>query len=214
MSNDAEIYLRQGFGRRLGVGQSPALLIIDFVNGFADPEVFGGGNILDAINHTAELLHVARKQALPVVFTTNVYATDGCENGAFVRKVPELANIHPGSYGARIVDALAPGEGERIIEKRYASAFFGTDLASWLNYRQIDTTIITGCTTSGCVRATAVDAISYGFNPIIPKECVGDRATGPHEANLFDMDQKYADVMALPEVLQVLMKPAKGFHVA
>lgn len=214
MSDELEVYNQQGFGHRLGIGPNPALLVIDFVNGFADPNVFGGGNIQAAIDHTARLLAAARQHQLPIVYSTNVYAADGSENGAFTRKVPELANIHPGSHGAEIVEALAPRDGERVIEKHYASAFFGTDLAGWLAHRGVDTTIVTGCTTSGCVRATVVDAVSYGFAPIVPRECVGDRADGPHEANLFDIDQKYADVMPLNDVLAELSTIAGRSNVA
>ena len=200
MSDDTHIYERQGFGARLGFGRAPALLVIDFINAFNDAALFGGGNIQSAIDHTVGLLALARDHAIPVVFTTNVYAADGSEDGAFTMKVPGLRSIHPGGHSAQVVDALAPRAGERLIEKRYASGFFSTDLSAWLAHRGVDTAIVTGCTTSGCVRATVVDAVSYGFRPIVPRECVGDRALAPHDASLFDMDQQYADVMVLDEV--------------
>lgn len=214
MSDEREVYAQQGFGNRLGFGQRPALLVIDFVNGFADPNVFGGGNIVSAIDNTKHLLAAARANGIPIAYSTNVYAADGSENGAFTRKVPALADIHPESHGAQIVDALAPQAGERIIEKHYASAFFGTDLAAWLTHRGVDTTIVTGCTTSGCVRATVVDAVSHGFCSVVPEECVGDRAEGPHAANLFDMDQKYADVMSVADVIAALGQLAARSDVA
>ncbi len=165
----------------------------------------GGGNIQDAIDHTAELLAIAQHLDLPVVFSSHVYATDGSDNGLFNLKMPRMAEIlAEGSRAVQVVDELAPRPGERIIKKHYPSAFFGTDLAGWLAAREVDTAIVTGCTTSGCVRATAVDAMGYGFRPMVPRECVGDRADEPHQANLFDLEQKYADVMPLVEIVEEL----------
>ena len=207
---DVAVYERQGFGARVGFGTSPALLIIDFINGFNDPDQFGGGSIGEAIDRTAELLDVARHMDLPVVYTTHVYAEDGSDDGIFNLKSPGLAKLKPGSRETQVVDELAPREGERVIAKHYPSGFAHTDLAAWLARRGVDTAIVTGCTTSGCVRATVVDAMSNGFRPIVPRECSGDRAAGPHEANLFDIDQKYGDVMALEEVLDELEKLAPG----
>jgi maleamate amidohydrolase len=183
-------------------------LIIDFINGFNDPDAFGGGNIQDAIDNTAELLAVARHMDMPVVFTSHVYAEDGSEDGVFNLKSPGLAKLKRGSHETKVVDELEPRPGERVLEKHYPSGFSNTDLTGWLAQRGIDTAIITGCTTSGCVRATAVDAMSNGFRPIVPRECSGDRAKGPHEANLFDIDQKYGDVMSLADVMVELDKLA------
>ena len=208
--NDTSIYQRQGFGNRMGFGRKPALLIIDFNNAFNDPAQFGGGNIPDAIAHTKDLLALARHMELPVAFTTHVYKEDGSEDGLFNLKSPGMRALKPGSHATAIVDDLAPRPGERVIEKHYPSGFFGTDLAGWLARRQIDTVIVTGCTTSGCVRATVVDAMGHGFRPMVPRECVGDRAEAPHEANLFDMDQKYADVMPVQDVVKELEKLAPG----
>jgi maleamate amidohydrolase len=208
--NDTAVYQRQGFGRRMGFGKKPALLIIDFNNAFNDPEQFGGGNIPDAIAHTKELLALARHMELPVAYTTHTYKEDGSEDGLFNLKSPGMRALKPGSHATAIVDDLKPRPGERVIEKHYPSGFFGTDLAGWLARRGVDTVIVTGCTTSGCVRATVVDAMGHGFRPMVPRECVGDRADGPHEANLFDMDQKYADVMPVAEVTAELEKLAPG----
>ena len=203
-ADDVAIYEKQGFGNRIGFGQKPALLIIDFINGFNDPDAFGGGNIQDAIDKTAELLAVARHMDLPIVYTSHVYAEDGSENGVFNLKSPGLAKLKPGTHETQVVDELEPRPGERVIQKHYPSGFTHTDLGAWLAFRGVDTAIVTGCTTSGCVRATVVDAMCYGFRPIVPRECSGDRANGPHEANLFDIDQKYGDVMSLDEVLAEL----------
>lgn len=205
MATDIDIYERQGLGARMGFGKKPALLIIDFTNGFNDPDAFGGGNIQEAIDNTEKLLAIARHLDLPIAFTSHVYAEDGSEDGLFNLKMPSLREgLARGSKEVAIVDQLEPRPGERVLEKHYPSAFFSTDLAGWLAQRQVDTAIVTGCTTSGCVRATVVDAMGEGFRPMVPRECVGDRAEGPHEANLFDIDQKYGDVMSLDEVIAEL----------
>ena len=211
MADELDIYKEQGFGHRLGFGKRPALLIIDFINAFNDPEQFGGGNIQSAIDETAELLAVARHLELPICFTAHVYAADGSEDGIFNLKSPGMNEVLvPDTHATRVVDELEPRPGERIIEKHYPSGFFGTDLAGWLAKRGVDTAIVTGCTTSGCVRATAVDAMGHGLRPIIPRECVGDRADAPHQANLFDLDQKYADVMPVAEVRAELERLTPG----
>ncbi len=204
MSGETDVYARQGFGTRMGFGKSPAVIVIDFINAFANPDQFGGGNIPTAIAKTKELLAVARHLDLPIVFTTHVYAADGSEDGVFNLKAAGMNILLRGSHETAIVAELEPRPGERILEKHYPSGFFATDLAGWLAKRRVDTAIVTGASTSGCVRATVVDAMGHGFRPIVPRECVGDRAQGPHDANLFDMDQKYADVMDLDEVISEL----------
>ena len=204
MPGDLDVYVKQGFGLRVGFGARPALLIIDFINAFNNPEQLGGGNIQQAIDHTAQLLALARHLDLPIAFTSHVYAEDGSDDNVFLRKLPGTRILRPGMPETEIVSELEPRPGERVVRKHYPSGFFGTDLASWLTVRGADTAIVTGCTTSGCVRATVVDAMCHGFRPIVPMECSGDRAMGPHEANLFDMDQKYADVMPLEEVRDAL----------
>ncbi|MCE2494182.1 MAG: isochorismatase family protein [Alphaproteobacteria bacterium] len=211
MPDDLEIYARQGLGTRMGFGEQPALLIIDFSNGFNDPESLGGGNIQAAIDHTETLLGAARHHGIPVAFTTHCYAGDGSEDGVFNLKISGLAEkLTRDTEATEVVDQLAPRPGEKVIEKQYPSGFFQTDLSGWLAMRRVDTAIVAGCTTSGCVRATVVDAMGHGFRPIVPRECVGDRAQAPHEANLFDMEQKYADVMSLDEVLEELDKLNPG----
>ncbi len=197
---EAEIYHRQGMGQRAGMGERPALVIVDFVVGFADPEHFGGGNIGPAIARTVDLLALARKHRWPVAHTRVVYADDGADAGVFTRKAPSLLKLTEHSPLSQIVPELAPAKGEYIVRKQGASGFFGTALAMWLTQQRADTVIVAGCTTSGCVRATVVDAMQHNFRTIVATDCVGDRALGPHEANLFDMGQKYADLMSLAEI--------------
>ena len=205
MVDTPEIYEKQGLGGKIGFGRKPALVIIDFINAFNDPERFGGGNIQQAVDATEELLAAARHYELPIAFTSHVYAGDGSDEGIFNRKMPRMGSVLVrGTEAVQVVDQLAPRPGEYVLEKRYPSGFFGTDLAGWMAARGVDTAIVTGCTTSGCVRATVVDAMGHGLRPVVPRECVGDRAEAPHEANLFDMAQKYADVMPLSEVLAEL----------
>lgn len=199
--SDIEIYRTQNFGNRSGMGRRPALLIVDFVNGFTQPDQFGGGNINEAIQHTIRLLDVARGLELPIAFTRVVYAADGSDAGVFCLKAPNLLSLTEDSQASQIVAELAPKPGETIVRKTQASAFFGTDLTAWLVMRGVDTVLVAGCTTSGCIRASVIDSMSHNFKTVVVEECVGDRAMGPHEANLFDMDQKYADVMPLEEVI-------------
>jgi maleamate amidohydrolase len=196
MSNSEAIYAAQGFGQTSGIGRAPALVIVDFVVGFADPAHFGGGNIGAAIARTVGLLGFARRQGWPVAHTRVVYAEDGADAGIFARKVPALLTLTEASPLSQIVPELAPRPGEFVVRKRGASAFFGTDLAPWLAMRRVDTLAVAGCTTSGCVRATVVDALQHNLRTICVTDCVGDRALGPHTANLFDIGQKYADLMS------------------
>ena len=202
--SELEIYQKQGFGNSAGIGQRPALLIVDFVNGFANPDQFGGGNIGEAIENTGELLAAARTLGLPVAFTRVVYADDGSDAGVFTLKAPTLKSLSEESFSSQIVDQLKPWDGEYIVRKTQPSAFFGTNLTSWFVGRGVDTVIVTGCTTSGCVRASVIDSMSYNFKTVVASNCVGDRAIGPHDANLFDMDQKYADLMTSSEIIAVL----------
>jgi len=202
--NDLDIYQKQGFGHNSGFGERPCLLIVDFVNGFADPAQFGGGNIADAITNTSVLLAKAREMQLPVAFTRVVYADDGSDAGVFCLKAPNLVALTEHAPASQVVAELEPSNGEYVIAKTQPSAFFGTNLAAWLIARRVDTVLVTGCTTSGCVRASVIDSMSYNFRTIVVSDCVGDRAIGPHEANLFDMEQKYADLMTAAEVAGAL----------
>ena len=204
--SELEIYQKQGFGNSSGMGQHPALLIVDFVNGFADPDQFGGGNIGEAIENTRGLLAAARTLDLPVAFTRVVYAEDGSDAGVFTLKAPPLKQLTEASFSSQIVDQLKPRDGEYIVRKTQPSAFFGTNLTAWYVARGVDTVVVTGCTTSGCVRASVIDSMSYNFRTVVASDCVGDRALGPHEANLFDMEQKYADLMTSSEIIAILQE--------
>lgn len=184
------------------MGGSPALLIVDFVEAFADPDHFGGGNITAAIAATVPLLAHARQRSWPVAHTRVVYAEDGSDAGVFAMKAPGLLKLTEKSPLSAIVPQLAPRAGELIVRKQGASAFFGTGLAAWLALRRVDTVVVAGCTTSGCIRASVIDCMQYNFRPVVATDCVGDRALGPHQANLFDMGQKYAALLASNEIME------------
>ena len=193
------------FGTRIGWGKRPALLIVDFMRGYTVPgEPFYAPAVALAVACTVPLLAAARKSEIPVIFTKVQYSGGGAEGGLFVRKIPALRRLLPGSVAAEPVPELAPQGNEVVLTKQYASAFFGTPLASMLTAQGVDTIVLAGCSTSGCVRATAVDGMQHGFRIIVPRECVGDRAPEPHLANLFDIDAKYGDVEAVASVIAKL----------
>lgn len=198
--SENDIYRKQSFGGTLAKGAKPALIVVDFVNGFIDPEVFGGGNCLEAAQATAPVITAFREAGLPVVYTRVVYADDGSDAGIWCEKVPRLRELTENNPMSQVVDFLAPQPGDIIIRKLQASAFFETPLASILRARGVDCVVVTGATTSGCVRATVIDAMSLNFRPVVITDCVGDRALGPHEANLFDMQQKYANMITADQV--------------
>ncbi len=200
MHDESQVYQRQGFGAGLGVEPPLGLLIIDFVNGFADPATFGGGNIPQAIARTVDLLALARDRGWPVAHSRIVYADDDSDANIFSLKVPGMLGLKEHSPNSAIVGELAPRAGELVVRKNVPSAFFGTTLSPWLAQRGVRTLLVAGCVTSGCVRASVVDAMCWGLRPVVIADCVGDRAIGPHDASLFDMRQKYADVITLDEL--------------
>lgn len=203
-----DIYRSQRFGQATGFGRTPALIVIDFVNGFTDPAILGGGNIRPAVEATVPLLEAFRRHGLPVIFTRIVYADDGSDAGIWCQKVPRLRDLTESAHASRVVDELTPRPGEIVIRKTQASAFFQTPLAGLLMLRGIDTLVVCGCTTSGCVRASVVDAVSSNLRTVVARDCVGDRALEPHAANLFDMGQKYADLLSVPAIVAALDPPA------
>lgn len=203
---ESGVYKQQGFGTPLPVQGNIGLLIVDFVVGFADPKTFGGGNIAPAIERTVHLLAAARRHGWPVAHSRIVYAADGSDDNVFSLKVPGMATLTEDHPNSAIVPELTPARGELVVRKTVPSAFFGTQLAPWLSQRAVQTLIVAGAVTSGCVRASVVDAMSHGFRPLVVSDCVGDRAIAPHDANLFDMAQKYAAVMTLEEALATIEK--------
>ena len=210
-SEEAQRYKKAGLGQELGFGEQPALLIIDLMYAFTDPETPFGSNMDEEVQDTARVIHLARQKGIPVIFTAMGYE-EGCESemGIWLKKAPTLALFKAGSRFVEIDERVKPMTGEPVIIKQGPSAFFGTHLAALLIRLGVDTLIITGCTTSGCVRATVVDALQYSFRAIVPRECVADRAKGPHEANLFDINQKYGDVVPVQKVIDYLNNLPSG----
>ena len=189
-----------------GLGQRPALILVDMINGFTDPKCPLGSECPGVVDANAELLALFRERGFPVFYTTVVYHGEG-QARVFRERLPALNVLEPGSHWVQVDPTLAPRDGEPVIEKQWASAFFGTDLAGRLRSAGADSLVITGLTTSGCVRATVVDGLQYDYPVLVPREAVGDRNQAAHEANLFDMNAKYADVVdmaMLREQLQAL----------
>lgn len=198
--------LSDGFGQSSGMGFNPVIIVVDFAKGFTDPNSPLGSNLEKEIRFTKELLDVARRKGIFILFTTVVYGPGFKDGAHFIRKVPALKTLIEGSEATEIDPRLTRNnEKEPLIVKKFASAFFGTSLSSILSYEKIDTAIIVGCTTSGCIRATAVDALQHGYRVVIPEECVGDRSQRAHEASLSDIQTKYGDVVSLETVKEYLL---------
>jgi maleamate amidohydrolase len=202
--NKQQIYQHQGLGGTSGIGRRCGLVLVDFVNGFVDVDQLGGPHIEQAAQATQPLLAWFRRRQLPIVHTRVVFEEDGSNHNVFALRVKALQKLIEHAPASQIVPQLTPLPGEWVIRKQSASAFFETGLAGWLHQRAVDTAVIVGCTTSGCVRATVVDAMQHNFRTLVISDCVGDRALEPHEANLFDMQQKYADVMTRDTLLEQL----------
>ncbi len=197
-----ELYAARGIGGRVGFGHHPALLVIDMAVAFCDPSYNVGVDQAVAVEEIAKLLAVTREQHVPTFFFTTAYHPDGRDAGTFGKKVPALLELQLGDRGVDIDPRLEPLDGEMVITKKFASCFFQTNLSSLLVSEGIDTVILTGCSTSGCVRAAAIDGISNGYRVIVPQECVSDRAEGPHWANLFDINAKYGDVVPVASAIE------------
>ena len=190
----------------LGYGQRPALILVDFVQAYFDETCDLYAGVEDELASALRVREAARVSGIPVIYTNVVYKEDGADGGVFFRKAPVLKNFVAGNPMGEWPAGLQPGKDEWVISKQYPSAFFGTDLASRLEAGDVDTLIITGVTTSGCIRATCVDTMSYGFVPIVVADACGDRHVEPHEANLFDMNAKYADVVNEADVISYLQQ--------
>jgi len=196
-------YSKAGYHAAQTRGSRPALVLVDFAHAYFDPEapLYGGEGCVAARDHAIKLADAARVTGIPVIFTEVKYQPGGGDGGAFYAKVPALSCFDAGTDTQKLVDGLDVGPDDLMITKQYPSAFFGTSLAATLQFIKIDTLIIGGLTTSGCVRATCIDSISSGFVTLIAEEACGDRAAGPHEANLFDMSAKYADLISTDDAI-------------
>jgi nicotinamidase-related amidase len=202
---DAE-YAAHGFRGRLGFGPAPAVVAVDIAMAYLDRESPLYAGVEDAVASAARVIAAARAVGVPVLHTRVRYQPGGADGGVFRRKVPSLWVFDEGCPLGEPAPAVAPAAGEVVVVKQYASGFFGTSLASTLHATGIDTVVVVGLTTSGCVRATALDAMQHGFVPIVVRDAVGDRDPRPHEANLLDLQAKYADVVTEAETLAALTR--------
>ncbi len=197
-------YQTAGFGRALPFGRSPALLIVDFVRAYIEPGSPLYAGCESAFESAKRVLAAARAARIPVIFTGVEYQPGGVNGGIFYRKVGALKVFDRGSRLGEYCNGMTPQPGEQLLLKQYASAFFGTPLAATLTALGVDTVVITGVSTSGCVRATALDACQHGFLPFVVRDAVGDRDPRPHEASLFDLQAKYAEVVSEADILRHL----------
>jgi nicotinamidase-related amidase len=203
----AELHERlsaKGFAGRVGFGSRPAVLVVDLINGFTDERSPLASNLDDEVENTRRVLEAARAAGAPVIMSTVSYDEALDEAGLWSLKVPNNGWLVEGSEWVQIDERLQRRPGDMLLVKKYASCFFGTDLMSRLVSRQVDTLVITGCTTSGCVRASAVDSCSYGLRTIVVEDAVGDRAPLSHLTCLFDIDAKYGDVVSTDAAVSYL----------
>lgn len=200
-----ELFAERGFGRRIGFGRRPALLIVDLQRGFCDPHLPLGSDLEAEIQATRSILHHARRARIPIIYTVTCFEDPGLSDaGVLALKQAGASSLMSGTPAVEVDSRIAPEAGEPTISKRHASAFFGTDLLSRLLSANVDTVLIAGCTTSGCVRASAVDAVARGLRPMVIAEAVGDRSPAAHEQSLIDLDLKYADVVSAKETISYL----------
>jgi maleamate amidohydrolase len=198
-------FAQRGFGQRIGFGERPGLVVIDILKAFTDPTQPLGADLSREIEAIRQVLAAARAAGVPIFYTTVAYEEQDLRDaGIWALKQKGVVTLQAGTPGVELDPRLERRAEEAIILKKYASAFFGTDFVTRLNTRRIDTLLITGCTTSGCVRATAVDAVQNGLRPMVIREAVGDRAEAAHRQSLFDLEQKYADVVAVDEAVAYL----------
>jgi len=201
-------YARAGYHAPQTWGTRPAVVMIDFAHAYYDETgpLFGGEGCRRALDNAIRLAPATRAAGVPLVFTAVAYrpGAHGADGGAFYGKVPALACFEIGRASQKLADGLTVEDGDTLVEKQYPSAFFGTSLAATLRWMKVDTLLLAGVTTSGCVRATCVDSISHGFVTVVVSDAVGDRDAGPHEANLFDMSAKYADLCTTDEAIGYL----------
>jgi nicotinamidase-related amidase len=197
----------RGIGHTIGFGENPALLVVDFIRAFTDPAKPLGSDLDRELEQTDRLLTAARENGRPVFFTSVCYEAPGvADAGLWARKIPAQKTLRAGTPEVELDPRLRRRQSEPLLRKKFASAFFGTDLRERLDALAIDTIFLAGCTTSGCVRATAVDGLQHGFRVMVIREAVGDRIRSAHEQSLFDMQAKYADVVSVDEALKQLCK--------
>lgn len=199
--------------RSLGLGERPALILVDVINGFTNPACPLGSESDSVVSACKSLLDIFRSKQLPVFFTTVVYR-DESQARVFRQRVPALNVLKPDSEWVKIDPRVAPVDGESIIEKQWASGFFNTDLKQRLIDAGADSIVVGGLTTSGCVRATAVDGLQNDYRVVVPREATGDRNLAAHESNLFDLQAKYVDVLALEDVIENIRQMPTGTGVS
>jgi len=209
MTSSLDKNYSKAYGHALTPGGNPALILVDLVQAYFDPECELYADVDDALQSALRILEIARERGLLIVFTNVVYQADGMDGGRFYEKALPLRHFSKGSPMGEWAAGIQPRENELVISKQYPSAFFGTSLASTLTVKGIDTLIITGLTTSGCIRASCIDAMSHGFIPVVVADACGDRHESPHKANLFDMQAKYAEVWSESEISEYLSKSIK-----
>jgi maleamate amidohydrolase len=203
--NDEEFFRARGFGQTIGFGESPALLIVDLVKAFTDASRPLGADLDAQIAASNRLIDAAHDRNVPVIFSSVSYSDPNLKDaGIWALKQKGTATLMASGDGPELDPRLHFRPGDAMLMKKYASCFFGTDLVPRLLAGRADTLIITGCTTSGCVRASAVDACQIGFRPMVVREAVGDRSAAAHDQSLFDLNAKYADVVSLEATLQYL----------
>jgi nicotinamidase-related amidase len=211
-----QTYDRAGFGAAVRRGRRPAVVVVDLSRGFTEPAFPTGADLTDVVRATARVVEAARAIEAPVIYTTIAYDPAEADGSAYawLDKAPGLRVLRAGSELVDIDPRLPREARDPLIVKKGASAFFGTHLAATLTSLGTDTLIVCGATTSGCVRATVVDGVQSGFPILVPRQCVGDRAQGPHDANLFDIDAKYGDVIDVEDALAYLSELAAAAPVA
>ncbi|MER1968896.1 N-carbamoylsarcosine amidohydrolase [Castellaniella sp. GW247-6E4] len=209
MAQSTEENYRGVFDGEVGFGTRPAIVVIDFVRAYTvqGSPLYAEG-VVQAIANTVPLLSAARASGIPIIYTKVSFHPSGLDGGLFVRKVPSLRKLVEGEPLAEVDPLVAPQPEDLVIIKNYASAFFGTSLATTLHAMGVDTVILTGCSTSGCIRASSIDGIQHGFRVVVPEECVGDRTPEVHRANLFDINAKYGDVLPRETVVRFLTSVA------
>jgi nicotinamidase-related amidase len=204
-----DVYDARGFGGRQGAGERPVVVVVDFIEGFTNPASALACDADAAVDATRQLLDAARAAGVPVIFTTVCYGDDDLERAEmFIAKAPALATLRPGSAWVEVDSRLARSKEEPVLVKLFASAFFGTHLDEMLREAGCDTVIVTGASTSGCVRATAVDALQYGYRVLVPREGAADRAVDAHNGSLLDIDAKYGDVISIEEAIAAVASAA------